>query len=666
MSADKGSIQTVGGAGPALSGQGLGTALALALTLLSLAWVLDLHMYAGLLVFNEQVLALAVGLALATVAVTLASSGRSPLRAIGTGVGAALLLLMGYLAWRYPELGLVAIARPLWLFVTCLILLAGLLFLVWRSTGFAIVAIVLVFCGLAMFGGPLGIPETPLSRLAVYLVIDPNGMLGLPARVAVEIVIPFVLFGELLRQAGGSDFFTRICLAVFGRYRGGSAKAAVGASAFFGSISGNAVSNVVGTGVVTIPLMKRTGLKAETAAAVEAAASTGGQLLPPVMGAAAFVMADYLQVSYVEVATAALLPALLYFGAVFIQIDRIAAKTGILPLDESERPSAREALRDGGHFLIPFAVLFVILFSLQMRPQIAALGAIAALAIVSVLRPYQGRRLSLSLIAQALIDTGRSAAPLLLITAAAGLIIGLVSLTGVGFSIAAGAVAASSGNVVVMLVLVAAIAIVFGMGMPTVAVYVVLATILGPALVEAGLQPMQAHLFILYFGMMSMLTPPVALASIVAAKIGDADMWRTSLTALRFAWVAYIVPFLFAFSPELLLGGGFWGAILAAATAFLGIAAVSMAAVGYGRQPLGVAARALFLVAGVCLLLPPTLGVWVAVANVLSAALILALLLFQFDGRGRDTVLAGRPGGTKKTKGAGGVRPARPGHSGRH
>lgn len=606
-----------------------GVVLAVALAVLSLAWVLDLHLYAGLMVFNEQVLALALGLALATVAVSLGLLADVPRRTSFQIGGAVLLALMAYIAWRYPELGLVAITRPVWLIAICLILLIGLLFLVWRSTGLAIVAIVLIFVALALFGGPLGVPETPLSRLTLYLVIDPNAMLGLPVRVAVEIVIPFVLFGELLRQSGGSDFFTRISLAAFGRYRGGSAKAAVGASAFFGSISGNAVSNVVGTGVVTIPLMKRTGLKPETAAAVEAAASTGGQLLPPVMGAAAFVMADYLQISYTEVAVAALLPALLYFGAIFIQIDRIAAKTGILPLDESERPSAGDAFREGGHFLIPFAVLFVILFSLQMRPQIAALGAIAALIAVSIIRPYEGRRLTFSGIVRALVETGISAAPLLLITAVAGLIIGLVSLTGAGFSIAASAVAASGGNTILMLFLVAAIAIVFGMGMPTVAVYVVLATILGPALVDAGLQPIQAHLFILYFGMMSMLTPPVALASIVAAKIAGADMWRTSLAALKLAWVAYLVPFLFAFSPELLLGGSFAGAALATVTAFLGITAVSMAAAGYGLRPLNSTQRTLFLVVGVCLLLPPSFGFWVAAANAASAILFAGLLWFQ-------------------------------------
>lgn len=616
--------------GEGLSPNRLAQALGLILSLLSLAWILDLNMLAGFPLFDEQPLALSVGLALAIIAFSLGFRAGGLLRWAGVFGGALLLLAMAVIAWRYPQLMILAMMRPLWLVMTCMAILSGLLFLVWRTLGLPIVLIVLVFSAIALFGSVLGVPETPAARWSLYMVIDPNGMLGLPVRVAVEIVIPFVLFGELLRHSGGSDYLTRICLAAFGRYRGGSAKAAVGASAFFGSISGNAVSNVVGTGVVTIPLMMRTGMNPATAGAIEAAASTGGQLLPPVMGAAAFVMADYLQVPYVQVAIAAFLPALLYFGAIFIQIDRLAARSGIRPLDENERPTAKGAFREGGHFLIPFAVLFFILFSYQSSPEMAALGAIASLIIVGVVRPYQGSRLTPSALVSALVDTGVTAAPLLIITAVAGLIIGLVSLTGLGFSIAAGAAAASGGSKLILLMLVAAIAIVFGMGMPTVAVYVVLATVLAPALIDAGLQPMQAHLFILYFGMMSMLTPPVALASITAAKIAGADMWRTSFVALRLAWVAYVVPFLFAFSPELLLGGSFSGATLAAITALVGITAISMAAVGYARAPLSPLMRFVYLTLGFCLLLPPSLGFWIGVANVTSAA-IFGVLLLRFS-----------------------------------
>lgn len=627
MSEQQNSVGTGLADGEGLPVDRVASLLGLALSIISLVWILDLHTWVNLSLFNEQPLALAVGLAFAIVSASLGFRSGGVHRILGLVVGAVLLGLMALIAWRYPQLTIIATMRPLWLTLTCVAVLGALLVLVWRTIGLPIVIIVAAFSLLALYGSALGIPITPFDRWAIYMTVDPNGLLGLPVRVAVEIVIPFVLFGELLRQSGGSDYLTRVCLAIFGRYRGGSAKAAIGASALFGTISGNAVSNVVATGVVTIPLMKRTGMKAETAAAVEAAASTGGQLLPPVMGAAAFVMADYLQVLYLEVAVAAALPALLYYAALFLQVDRIAARSGAPPLEVSERASFASAFREGGHFLLPFVALFYVLFSLQTRPQLAALAAIATLLVVGIIRPYNGRRLNPASIVRALVDAGVAAAPLLLITATAGLIIGLVSLTGLGFSIAAQAIAASGGNTFLLLALVAAIAIVFGMGMPTVAVYVVLATILAPALVKAGLAPMQAHLFILYFGMMSMLTPPVALASITAAKIGGAGMWRTSFVALRLAWVAYLVPFLFAYSPEMLLGGTAVGAALAALTAFGGITAVSMAAVGYARDHLTPAMRAVYLLVGVCLMLPPTLSPMIGLANLVAAAVLIALLL---------------------------------------
>ncbi len=621
------SIQTPLSDGEGLPADRISSVLGLALAVVSLVWILDLHTIADIPLFNEQPLALAVGLALSIISVSLGFRAGGRYRSAGVAVGLVLMMLMGLIAWRYPQLTIISAMRPLWLTLTCLTVLGGLLFLVWRTIGLPIVLIVGVFSLLAMFGTGFGIPTTPFDRWAIYLVVDPNGLLGLPVRIAVEIVIPFVLFGELLRHSGGSEYLTRVCLSAFGRFRGGSAKAALGASALFGTISGNAVSNVVATGVVTIPLMKRTGLDPETAAAVEATSSTGGQLLPPVMGAAAFVMADYLQVPYVEVAMAAALPAFLYYAAIFMQVDRIAARSGIRPLAADERTSLKKILLEGGHFLLPFFVLLYVLFTLQTRPQIAALAAIATLLVVGMVRPYEGRRLTPSSVLRTLVDTGVAAAPLLLITATAGLIIGLISLTGLGFSIAAQAIAASGGSKLVLLLLVAVIAIVFGMGMPTVAVYVVLATILAPALVNSGLEPIQAHLFILYFGMMSMLTPPVALASITAAKVGGAGMWRTSFVALRLGWVAYLVPFLFAYSPELLLGGTPLGATLAALTAFGGIVAVSMAAVGFARKPLSAAMRVVYLAVGICLVLPPTLSPLIGVANLIAAAALVVLLL---------------------------------------
>lgn len=607
---------------------------------LSLAWILDLPRYAGLTLFDEQYLAAAAGLALAIVCLNLPEGKGRALRWPVLVCALALLALMGVITHRYPQLMILSAMRPVWLTATSLAVLAGLLFLVWRSVGLPIVLIVVAFSATALFGSVFGIPETAPDRWAIYMVTDPNALLGLPLRVAVEIVIPYVFFGELLLVTGGSTYLTDLSLAVFGRFRGGSAKAAVGASAAFGTISGNAVSNVAGTGVVTIPLMKKTGLPPAVAGAVEAAASTGGQLLPPVMGAAAFVMADYLQVPYLDVAVAAALPALLYYASILFQLDRIAARDNVSAIDASERPRLRQTMREGMHFLLPFLALFFVLGFFKARPQMAALAAVAVLLIVTIILPYKGARLTPKGLLTAIVNTGVASAPLLLITAAAGLVIGLVSLTGLGFSIAADAVAASGGNEIALLALVAVIAVIFGMGMPTVAVYVVLATVLAPALVSAGLQPIQAHLFILYFGMLSMLTPPVALASITAARIAGAGMWKTSIEGVKLAWVAYIIPFLFAFSPELLLGGTPLGALGAAVTAFLGTSAISIAAVGFARAWLSPLMRLVYAGCGIILLLPPSWGHGIAIANLIAAILFLGLFFRSGKGKAKPAAEA--------------------------
>lgn len=602
----------------------LAKALGLALVVVSLAWLTELHRYADIVLFTEQPLAFAVGLSLAIAAAGAFVRGRARLAASGAGV--LLLALLCAVAVDYPQLSITAMMRPAWLVALAVIVLTGLLLLTGRVVGWTIMIVVCLFMAAALAGEWIGLPTVAPDRLALYLLLDPNGLLGLPVRVALEIVIPFVFFGELLRRTGGGEYMTSLALSGFGRFRGGSAKAAVGASALFGTISGNAVSNVVGTGIVTIPLMKRTGLRPETAGAVEATASTGGQLMPPIMGSAAFIMADVLRIPYVEIMIAAVVPALLYYGAIFVQIDRIAARSGIRGLAASELPRFGMTAWNGAHFLLPFAALFAAFLVFQTRPQAAALVAIAALIAVTLIRAYHGRRIDLRTVIGAAIDTGVQAAPLILITAAAGLLMGLISLTGLGFSLAADAMAASGGSLPLLLVFTAVIAIVFGMGMPTVAVYIMLATVLAPALVEAGIAEMPAHLFILYFGMLSMVTPPVALASITAAKIAGADMWRTSWEAVKLAWVAYFVPFLFVFSPALLLKGQALDVLFAVGTAFFGMAAVSVGMIGFSLKPISRIERAAYIAFGIMLMIPPGSGTITIMLNIVGAAGLLALV----------------------------------------
>jgi len=604
-------------------------ALGLILVLVSLSWVTELHRYVDVVLFTEQPLALATGLSLAIAAMGVFARA-SRIRFSATIAGCVLLALLCYVAIDYSRLSLAAMMRPGWLIALAVIVLTGLLLLTGRVVGWTIMIVVCLFIGAALAGQWIGLPTIAPDRLALYLLLDPNGLLGLPVRVALEIVIPFVYFGELLRRTGGGEFMTDLALSGLGRFPGGSAKAAVGASALFGTISGNAVSNVVGTGIVTIPLMKRSGLRAEFAGAVEATASTGGQLMPPVMGSAAFIMADLLRVPYVEIMIAATVPALLYYGSIFVQIDRLSARSGVLGLPASELPSFRTTVWTGAHFLIPFVVLFTTFIAFQTQPQIAALTAIVVLVVVTAIRSYRGHRIGWRAIVDAGIDTGIQAAPLILITAAAGLLMGLISLTGLGFSLAGDAMAASGGNLYFLLIFTAVIAVVFGMGMPTVAVYIMLATVLAPTLVDAGISEMPAHLFILYFGMLSMITPPVALASITAAKIANADMWRTSWEAVKLAWIAYLVPFLFVFSPTLLLNGKVIDVLLAVITAFAGMGAVSVGIIGFATRPIGYMERTAYIVFGIMLMIPPGSHLVTILVNVIGAFGLLALVIIPY------------------------------------
>ncbi len=377
------------------------------------------------------------------------------------------------------------------------------------------------------------------------MAFDANGMLGSALKVAVIIVAPYLLSGQLLATCGAASFFNDLALAGMGRFRGGPAKVAVAASALFGSISGSAVGTVVGTGVATIPMMKRAGFTPAYAGAVKAVASTGGQLVPPVMGAAAFIMADFIGVDYSDVMLAALPSALLYYVAIFINVDLLAGKRGIRAVDPADVPSARAALRAGWHFVIPFAVLFYSLFALNMRPERAAVLSTLVLFAGSLAFGYKSQRVRLADVWGVVGAAGRSAIDLIVVCAAAGLITGVLNISGLAFNLTLHIITASGNSVVALAIFTALISMVLGMGMPTVGVYILLAMLVAPALVKAGIPIMAARLFVFYFGLLSMVAPPVALASFAAANIARAGAWNTSVEAMKLAWPAYIVPFLF-------------------------------------------------------------------------------------------------------------------------
>jgi TRAP transporter 4TM/12TM fusion protein len=389
-----------------------------------------------------------------------------------------------------------------------------------------------------------------------------------------------------------------------GRYRGGSAKVAVVGSAFFGMISGSAVANVSAVGVVTIPLMKRSGYPAQIAAAIEAVGSTGGQLMPPVMGAAAFLMAEVLQVPYVEVMIAAIIPAFLYYLALFFQVDIEAAKRGIRGEAAERLPRLLAVLRSGWYFPLPFALLVHTLVAWNWAAEYSALAATALLVLLSLAFGYKGRRVPLRDVGKAVVSTGSAVVDLILICAVAGMFIGILNITGLAFGLTLQLLTITGESLPGMLAVTAVMAIILGLGLPTVGVYIIMATLIAPALVKVGVAPMAAHMFLLYFGIMSMVTPPVALSAFAAANIAGSDVDKTGWTATRIGWAAYLVPFLFALSPSLLMQGEPLAIVWAVLTASLGIWLGTIGVVGHLQRTVGPGARVLFIVAGVLTLIP--------------------------------------------------------------
>ena len=609
--------------------------LASLLTLGAIAWAVGIYQILDLSIYTEQFAAamLAVALALAYVHLP-ARRGTARRRvpwydwiAVIASLGAA-----GYLAVRYASIVDIILLRPSDAVAVGVILIVLLLESLRRATGNVLPVLVVIFIVYALFAG--SVPgqlqgrSTDWQMLAGYLTVDINGMLGVPLKIGTSVVITFILFGNLLMVTGASNWFTELALTAMGRFRGGSAKIAVVASALFGSISGSAVANVVATGVVTIPMIKRSGYAPHQAAAIEAVASTGGQLMPPVMGASAFLMAEFLQIPYGEVVLAALVPALLYYLALFIQTDLDAARAGITRVDPSEIPPLRSVL-PGLHFLLPFIVLIVALFSFNVVPELAALWSALALVILALAFGYRGRRPRISALLDTVRGTGIAVIEIILITAAAGLVIGVLGISGLGFNMTLALVTIGGGNLYLLLVLSALVCIILGMGLPTVGVYVLLAALVAPALVEVGVLPVAAHLYVMYFGMMSMITPPVAIAAYAAAGLAGADPIRTGLESVRLGWSAYVVPFLFVLSPTLILRGPADSVAIAVVTASLGIWLVSIAVVGYFMRPVPAFGRLLFAASGLLALIPAGAFPGAEITDLAGAALGAALLGYE-------------------------------------
>lgn len=608
--------------------------LAVALTCGAIALSADAFRMAGLSLYTEQYLAGLLAIATPLVFLHVSAGGQRgrdvvpwyDLVAAAAGFAAASYLAIRYdtlseLTSKQPWDGLVAAGALLVLFIE------GLR----RTSGPALFYTTLAFMALAMVGGYLpgefAARSIPLPRLAYYLVWDSSAILGIAIKIIATVVVVYVFFGQALLKAGGSRFFTGIAMALMGRYRGGPAKIAIAGSSLFGSISGNIVSNVMTVGTVTIPLMKRAGFRPHLAAAIEACASTAGQITPPVMGIAAFIMAEFLQVPFHEVALAAVIPALLFYAALFIQVDLEAARSDILPMPKDEIPRLSQVLKEGWYFLVPLAALVYVLFGLNYEPELAGLVATAIVLVIGVVFPFQGRRIGIRDAYAMLRDAGIAVIDLFMLGAAAGIMIGALNYSGVGFTLTLVLLLLAGGSLIGLLVLSAIANIILGLGLPTVGVYIVLATLVAPALVKQGIAPMAAHMFIMYYGCLSMISPPVAIAAFVAANLAGADPNRTGWTAMAFGWTLFVIPFLFVFSGTLLLRGGAFSIALDVTLAISGIWFISAAMMGYSSRPLGVLARLLHCAAGVGIFMPANaFGAerWINVAGVASGVALLA------------------------------------------
>jgi TRAP transporter 4TM/12TM fusion protein len=452
-----------------------------------------------------------------------------------------------------------------------------------RVMGLTMPIIVLIFVLYAIIGhwipGPFQHQGYSLSRVMTFN-LGLEGIYGSTLGVSATYVFLFVLFGSFLRQSGAAEAFTVLAKSIAGGYRGGTAKIAVVSSTLFGTISGSAVANAVTTGTFTIPLMIGSGFRPYFAGAVEAAAATGGILVPPVMGAAAFLLADIVQVPYSQVVIAAILPSYLYLLGVFWVVDCESRKQKILGIPRCDLPVFGQVIISHGHLLIPIIVLLFIILVPKMSVIRAALWSILTIVIVSWMQ--KDTRMYLGKILESLYEGATGIIPVATACASAGIIIGIMSLTGIGVSLTNILLDITGHNLFLLLITTAIVCIILGVGVPGVAAYAITASVSAPALVDMGIAPLTAHMFVFYFSALAPVTPPVAVATFATAAIAKANIWKTGITAFKLASAGYIVPFAFIFGPVLLLQGGTpIEYILAGITATIGVLSLGSALIGY-------------------------------------------------------------------------------------
>jgi len=478
-------------------------------------------------------------------------------------------------------------------------------------------------------------PGWGVRRLVAFLFMSIDGFYGMAMSVFVSILVPFLIFAAFVRATGIGNFFMDIAMSLAGWARGGPAKVAVFSSALFGMISGSAMANVASVGTFTIPMMKKTGFRPEMAAAVEASASTGGQAMPPIMGAAAFLMADYLGVPYWNVAKAAVIPAVLYYVFLWFSIDLLAIKCNAKGLPRNEIPVFWKVLQRDWFCIIPIVGLITALGVFFWRAEMCALLGIGLAIIVSFFRKETW--LKPKKLVGVLEDSAVSTIAIGGLCAGLGIIIGLAGLTGLGINLSDALIKVCGGNLVMLLFTTAIVAIILGMGMPTAGVYLFCVLVLAPALIRSGIPAMAAHMFILYFGLVGLITPPVALAAYAAAPIAEADPFKTGWLAVKLSAPLYVVPFIFVQYTGLLLMGSFLDIVLACCVSIAML--ISFYAVLYAftlYRFIGLVQRILYLVATCLLFYPKTslVGIMLCIALFLYDGRVSGFKLYRFEEKG--------------------------------
>ncbi|MED4205524.1 TRAP transporter permease [Neobacillus mesonae] len=503
-----------------------------------------------------------------------------------------------------------------------------------RAVGLPITIIALVFIGYALFGpympGFIAHRGLDLERLVQTMFFTTEGILGTPLAVSSTFIFLFLLFGSFLVKTGVGQYFNDLAVAVAGRSIGGPAKVAVFSSALQGTISGSSVANVVTSGSFTIPMMKKLGYKKEFAGAVEAAASTGGQLMPPVMGAAAFLMAEFIGggITYWDIAKAAAIPAVLYFAGIWIMTHFEAKRIGLRGLTKEEMPNRKEVLKKI-YLLIPILAIVVLMMT-GTSVMMAALWSIVITVLVSAIK--KETRIGLIGIIEALVDGARSALGVAAATACAGIIVGVVTKTGLGLKMANGLIDLAHGYLLPTLILTMITSLILGMGSPTTANYVITSTIAAPAIILLGVPDLSAHLFVFYFGIIADITPPVALAAFAASAISGGEPFRTGVNSSKLAIAAFIIPYMFVLSPELLMINTTWYYLIwVVFTAFIGMLIIGAGVMGFWYRKLHWIERILAIGTGLSLIYPEK------ISDIIGLVLFVGLLALQFIYKGGQT-----------------------------